>query len=268
MNGRRVHAVLAAGVANPNLVSHWRREPQLLRRQGLYPRSINLEGLWGFAGLTVKIRHNGLRADLPMTFRLLNVAGLEIEVFASYAAERASAGQQYAATAEARARDLVDFMNRWLDLERPEHSLLWDVVRHERALTQLGTSPPHPEAPDRVRATLTSQSVPRVRGHIVLHEMRCDPRAVVAALRESSPRLPLKPPGTVYFCYWRVGAAPEVRIVELDAFGFYALSFVDGVRTVSALNRVLGGGRRPTRAFLHLLDRLGVTGILAFERSR
>jgi len=272
MNARQVHAVLAAGVENPGLIARWRREPQLLRSYGIEPDTVDLDGLWKFAGLTVKVRHNAIREDLPLTFRLMSVAGLEIEIFAAYAGDRASKGARYASTAEARACDLVDFLEHWLDLERPGHSLLWDMLRHERALAQLTKSaPPSGPGAERVggpRTAPSSATLPRVRGKIILHEMRSDPRAVGAALRASAPRLPgvlLEP---AYFCYWRADAAKEISIVQLDAFGFYILSFVDGARSAADLNRELGGGKKPTRAFLQLLGELGALGILELGRPR
>ena len=78
MNARRVHAVLAAGVQNPALIEAWRRDPELLRGLGLDPAKVDLDALWKFAGLTLKVRHNGIREDLPLTFRLLHVTELAV----------------------------------------------------------------------------------------------------------------------------------------------------------------------------------------------
>src|SRR5262249_41294423 len=113
VNARRVHAVIAAGVQNPALIDAWRRDPSLLRELGLDPAEVDLDGLWKFAGLALKVRHNGIREDLPLTFRLLHVAELAVEAFASYAAER---GEGRLGDTEGRARDFVDFLEGWLDL--------------------------------------------------------------------------------------------------------------------------------------------------------
>src|SRR6266576_370375 len=115
MTARQVHAVIAAGVENPSLVACWSDEPERLRRQGIKPETIDLVALRKFAGMTVKVRHNGLRQDLPLTFRLLNITGLEIEVFSAYAAFRASDGRGYAPSTEARTRDFIAFLEAWLD---------------------------------------------------------------------------------------------------------------------------------------------------------
>jgi len=271
MTARKVHAVLAAGAYRPDLIARWQKDPQLLLNQGLEPGSIDLSALWKFAGLTVKVRHNGIRQELPMTFRLMNLAGFEIELFASYATSRASKGQPYAATPADRARDLIAFLEQWLDLGATNHSLLWDMIRHEHALATLAksvSSTPLPLATDHPgpsRGALSASSVPLVRGEIILHEMRCDPRAVESALFQRPPPLNQIPLGTRHFCYWRPATAAEIRILELDEFGFYALSFVDGVHSAAELSRQLGGSRRPTRRFLRLLSLLEETGILGFQ---
>ena len=47
--------------------------------------SINLSALWRFAGLTVKVRHNGIRNLLPMqTFRLMKLANFELDPVRTY----------------------------------------------------------------------------------------------------------------------------------------------------------------------------------------
>src|SRR5438034_121928 len=132
MTARRVHSVLAAVVEDPRLIGRWLSEPNLFSRYGLAEGSIDLQALMSFAGLTVKVRHNGLRQDLPLTFRLLNVSGLEIDVFAAYACFRA--GRGYARTTAERTHDLVAFLEVWLDNSKRDHAMLWDVVRHEHAL--------------------------------------------------------------------------------------------------------------------------------------
>jgi hypothetical protein len=274
MSARQVHAVLAAGVEDPRLIALWRDDPQALLRHGVAPEAIDLAALWKFAGLTVKVRHNGLRADLPLTFRLMNVTAVEIDLFASYASYRAARGEGYAATTEARTRDLVDFLDRWVDPSRHEHALLWDLIRHEHALAQLArmTGPPSAgadAAEERpVSRRPTGASVPRVRGNIILHEMRCDPRKLEDLLRRRSPPLDEVRLDSHRFCYWRPESASEIRILELDEFGYCALSLADGARSANELARAMGVSRGASRGFLTLLDRLGQVGILAFDAGR
>src|SRR5215470_2056585 len=268
MTASRVHAVIAAGLENPHLLARWRDEPDLLRNCGVDPNDLDLDALRKFAGLATKVRHNGLREDLPQTFRLLNVAGLEIDVFAAYASFCASEGRRYADTAEARAQDLLSFLEHWLDFDILTHALLWDVIRYELALTRLSrlaASPALPSGETMARRATRATSAPRVCGDIILHEMRCDPRAVMAALQEKSPRLTETPLGTFYFGYWRRSAAAEIHILQLDALGFYLVSLADGKRSPADISRMLCGNRRPARGFLKAFGELATIGILAFD---
>src|ERR1051325_1267801 len=131
----QVHAVIAAGLKEPGLLARWKQEPETLRECGVDPDAIDLEALWKFAGLTTKVKHNGLRADLPLTFRLLNIAGLEIEIFGAYAAFHA--GKSFGPTVQERIDELSYFLEQWLDFDKREHALLWDLIRHEAALARL-----------------------------------------------------------------------------------------------------------------------------------
>jgi hypothetical protein len=271
MKASRVHAVIAAGLEHPQLLARWRRDPEQLRLCGVDPDKVDLDALWKFAGLSAKVRHNGLRADLPLTFRLMNVAGLEIEVFAAYAAARATEGARYADTTEARAQDLLTFLERWLDLARREHALLWDIIRYELALARLSRLTVNASALASTeslnRTAPRAASVPRVRGYVVLHEMSCDPRFVGAMLQAKSPRLDEVPLGSRHFCYWRRGAAAEIHILELDELGFYLLTLADGQRTVADLSQLIVGRRRPPKGLSQALSELAAVGILAFDVS-
>jgi hypothetical protein len=268
MIASQVHAVIAAGLENPALLVRWRREPSLLRKCGVDPEAVDLDALWKFAGLTTKVRHNGLRGDLPLTFRLLNVAGLEIEVFASYASFQAREGRRYAPTSEGRSRDLATFLEHWLDLNKRDHALLWDLMRHEMALAQLRKTSPsidealHNSSPDGPRPR--PNSVPRLCGEIILHEMRSDPRVVEVVLRQKRPRLNEVSLATFYFCYWRRNAE-EFFTLELDELGFFLLSLVDGKRSLADVGYLITGRRRATRELVNAFAELATTGIVAFD---
>jgi hypothetical protein len=261
MSARQVHAVIAAGVDNPLLVARWEREPERLAAQGIDGGGVDLEALAKFAGLTVKVRHNNLRDDLPLTFRLLNVAGLEIEVFAAYAVFRAERGGRYAPTTAERTRDLIAFLGEWHDPNRREHVLLWDLIRHEDAIARLTKQAPAARTAPAQR--FTTATVPRIRGTVLLHEMQCDPRAVGAVLRTSRPALEEVPFGARNVAYWRAEEGQELHILELDDFGYCALELVDGTRTAADLSAALTGKGRVSRTFLQLLGQLGQAGILS-----
>lgn len=270
MTARRVHAVLAAGVHNPFLITQWQESPQFLLSQGIEPASLDLAALRKFAGLTVKVRHNGLRRQFPVTFRYISLAGIEIDVFASYAIFSAAKRRPYANTPTERARDLIAFLRQWLDFDRPEHAILWDLIRHEQALALLARPPSPASCPPAGGSRVRSQhqargpSVPGISGEIILHEMRCDPGVVEGLLFQRPPRLREISLGCYYQCYWRMGPGEGLQIIGLDAFGYYLLSAVDGRRSTAELSSRLGGSRRPNRAFLGALNQLAAVGILKF----
>ena len=271
MNARRVHAVLAAGVENPTLIAKWRAEPSRLSRLGVDPACFDLDALWKFAGLTIKVRHNGVRQQLPGTFRLMAVAGLEIGLFADYAAFRNASGQRYAAATTQRIHDIVEFILNWIDMAVPVHALLADIVRHEHALVCLNTPPEienHVAGKAASVTALQPSAVAEICGRIALHEMHCDPLRLAAALRQAVPPLVDIPLVTRYCCYWRGDQQPEIAVLELDEFGYYLLSLVDGCRSVADLSQALGGRRRPTRRFTRSLAQLEDLGLLMFGRGR
>jgi hypothetical protein len=273
MTARRVHAVLAAGIENPALIARWRVDPELLRGHGIEPSQVDLDALWKFAGLTIKVRHNALRQELPGAFRLMSVAGLEIELFAAYGTDRAARGAALAPTTEGRALDLMVFLEGWLDRDRPAHALLWDLIRHERALGSLGRSTIAAGSSPNLQATVppelpAASLVPRIRGALVLHEMTSDPQVLAAAVQTSAPDLAAIPRAPAHVCYWRAGASSEVAILQLDELGFFTLSLIDGVRTAAEVYRALGGGRRPSAGFLRVLGELQTLGIVALRRPR
>jgi hypothetical protein len=288
---RQVHAVLAAGVENPALIARWRAQPELLRGHGVEPGEVDLDALWKFAGLTTKVRHNGLRDDYPLTFRVMSAIGIEIDLFAAYAGERAAAGARLAPTTEQRVIDLMAFLERWLDRAQPSHALLWDAIRHERALAELAKpqlgapEPPRPRAPTSMEASpagrgaarrsteaqgarATARTVPRVHGQLVLHEMTCDPRTIVGALTTAAPRLDQIARAPTYLCYWRADATPAIAIVQLDELGYYALSLIDGRHSAAALHRALGLTGKTSAAVLRGLEQLAGLGIITLRAPR
>ena len=228
MIASRVHAIMAAGLENPELLARWKQEPELLRTYGVDPAAFDLDAIWKFAGLSAKVKHNGLRFDLPLTFRFLSLNGLEVEVFGAYAAHKARAGTRYAPTTEARIVELVNFLRGWLDFNKREHSLLWDLIRHETALAQL-----------RKRTPLVKKArVPYVVGEIVLHEMTCDPRVVGKLLRQKSFDADRVPRDLVHLCYWNHGDPEEICILEVDELSYHLLSLVDGKRSLADFKRI------------------------------
>jgi hypothetical protein len=262
MSASQVHAVIAAGLKEPGLIARWKQEPEMLRQCGVDPDAIDLEALLKFAGLTTKVRHNGLRGDIPLTFRLLNIAGLEIEVFRAYAIFHA--GKSFGPTVQERIDDLSFFLEQWLDFDKREHAILWDLIRHEVALARLRKLDVIADAGSVVQHRGRASSVPRVRGEIIVHEMHSDPRVVETLLSQKNPQLEQAPVGDFYFCYWRLNV-DNLYVLELDALGFYLLSAIDGKRSAAELSSLLGGARKLRSGLLNSLAELAGVGVIAFD---
>jgi hypothetical protein len=258
MIASRVHAIVAAGLENPELLARWKQEPESLRAYGVDPAAFDLDAIWKFAGLSAKVKHNGLRFDLPLTFRFLSLNGLEIDVFGAYAAHKARAGTRYTSTTEGRIVELVDFLREWLDFDKPEHSLLWDLIRHETALAQLRQRTPSTR---RVR-------VPHIAGAIILHEMTCDPRVLGKLLRRKTFNPDRVQRRMVHLCYWNPGDPEEICIVELDELGYHLLSLVDGKRSIADFNRLLGGKSRISKKLMDAFTELASVGVISLGDCR
>jgi hypothetical protein len=292
MSLARVHAVLAAGVEHPRLLEHWRETPNDLRALGIEPDTLDLDALGKFAGLSVKVRHNPLRALLPLSFRLMSVAALEIAVFSAYAAQRSRRGLGYAPTMPERAHDLLDFIGEWHDPNDHIQSLLWDAMRYEYALAQLGpwfveasvedaasdrvpedSAPKHCASKQRAskhRAAKHEASkhqaskhrdAPSLRGESVLLELQSNPNDVARVLHASTPDLTQIDQDSVCLCVWRAPESSNVAVLALDEFGLALLAEIDGVRTPQALARRLGGGRGAAAAVREALRSLAEIGI-------
>ncbi|AJY39518.1 hypothetical protein I6G56_29400 [Burkholderia humptydooensis] len=270
MNARQIHALIAASASNPQLIARWRQRPDLLRTAGIEPDQLDLRVLENFVGLSLKVRHNGLRGDFPLSFRLLSVTGLEIEVFAAYASNCAQSGHAFAATPRERARDLIAFLDRWLDPAQRNHALLWDILRHEYALSCLRqeSAAPLPAAGlvIRYRARATGGSIPMLNGAVAQHVMHCDPERLAAVLRRKVPALDTVPAADTYCCYWRSAETGEIRFLRVDALGYFAIEAIDGRRSAADICDRLLGDRRLLPQFLRSLDQLAGIGLVRFER--
>lgn len=255
MTDSRIHAVMAAALQNPELISRWEEHPSQLREFGIEPDTVDLSGLRKFSGLTLKVRHNALRADFPCTFRLMSVADMDIELFAAYAVHLSVRGESVAGTDARRAEMLLKFLGEWLNRRQPIRQLLWDVIRHEYSIMYLRDAPaPIVHRPD---------AAPRICGDLLLHDMRCDPREAQFTLRQPEPDLEGIDTSERFFGYWRADAASATSIVELDEFAYYTLSCADG-RSIEDMSLLLTGKRHPTRTFMRTLDQLRDAGLLDY----
>lgn len=270
MSLARVHAVMAAGVDQPQLLERWMADAAQLRAFGVTPEGFDLQALAKFAGLGVKVRHNPLRPMFPLGFRLMSVAAIEIDLFSAYALQRSREGHGFAVDMTQRARDLVAFVGGWHDPSIRAHALLWDALRYELAVAQLRVPQPATVAPSR------ALRAPRIRGDIELHELQSDPRVLADVLHASTPDLEDVPLQPQTFCFWRAvdddsifdESIGETSVIAIDALGQHMLSRIDGRRSAAALARELGGGRDAERAVAIGLDSLAAIGIVALPLRR
>lgn len=268
MSLARVQAVMAAGIEQPRLLVRWRAQPERLRALGVDPAEIDLDVLAKFSGLGVKVRHNPLRAHYPLSFRLMSATAMEIAMFAAYAEFRSTRRLPWATTMPDRARDLLDFLDGWLDDDDPVHARLRDALRYEDAIARLG---PWHVATDDAGHVVDLPDVPRLCGTLQLHEFGCDPRVLADALHASVPDLDRVPDEPHALCFWRAPDADDVTVLDLDALGFHLLARTDGRRSVPALVRSLGGGRGATaavRAALATLADFGIVQLPAMSEAR
>jgi hypothetical protein len=267
MTAQLVHSVMAAGLADPNLLATWRREPALLRHYGIEPDELDLDALWRFAGLSSKVRHNPLRSELPFAFRLMAVTDLELELFANYASFRAARGP-VGASLRAKLDGLLEFLGEWLDMRRREHLLLWDLVRHEAAqveLSRIAADARSPVALELLPAPSAS-SVAHCCGSLILREFQSNPRHTVWLLRERQPNLAQAVLEPQYLGYWWNSDAAQTEILELDAAGAHLLSLIDGKRSVRQLQSSVGA-RGQQRRVLNALNDLAGAGLICFAAA-
>lgn len=267
MSARALHAVVAAGLRDPRLLGGWAADPAALGAYGSEAAGIDLAGLSGFAGLTAKVRHNGLRDDFPLTFRLLAAAGLEARLFTDYLFACAREGRAFAPAPARRGAELADFILAWADPRSAAGALLIDVVRHERALARLRCGGPgggEAKAVPRDRP-LRLADVPVLAGEIELLELGHDPDAIAAELCRAEPALGAVAPSPALLGYRR---APDgtTGLLRLDAFSFAFLGLVDGEASIGSIAAALGLPPAPPVAAA--AGQLAEAGLIALRGTR
>lgn len=264
MTSARTQAALAAALANPQLVEAWQAGTA---RRFAAISGVDLDTLRRFGGLSYKVRHNGLRRGMPVSFRLLRLLGIELDLFAAYAAARARDGTTLATGDRLRRRDLVAFVGGWRMPGVAAHDRVWDIVRHESALADLEDEPGD-AASARPERPLTSDSRLAVVGRLIRHDITYDPDTIAAATAatDALALLDALPPAPSSLGYWQ--SAPQARIacLRLDAFSASVLDSIDGVRTLDAISRILLGCTA-SPVFLAMAGELVALGIVADVRG-
>lgn len=272
MDARRVHSVMAAGLSDPDRLSRWRRRPDVLQemRVGLETAQAEsfVNGLWKFAGMGEKIRYTNCRNDLPLTFRLLAHAGLEIQVFANLTGPAAALRLQGKKSSLDKIATLVAFLREWHDPSNRDHALLWDLIRHEAAIAELTYAAPLQQTflPEEKADAVSAGSSAHTRGLLRLHRMRFDPRRITAELRKQTPNMGLVEGSPVCLGYW-LNPDRRILLLDVDDLVFDLLALVDGSRSIQEMTEYLAncGASVPTDVVLRAFAELQDAGVIAFE---
>jgi len=259
---RLVHAVLAGGVTHPHLIEQWKSPDGLT-----YPmletvvRGLDLDALRKFAGLNAKVRHSAVRTRLPFSFRLMSITGLEIDVFSAYACECSRAARPFAASVEQRAKDLIEFLRGWLDHRRSTHLMLWDLIRHEQAISTL-SSPTDLRAEPESSARIGASTLVTLVGAVELVSTKYDPLQLIAALQEREPNIRPLRRSELLRCYWCRSDEGEIAMLSVDAATFHIVSELRGTVRVSDVAWRVCGGRRPGKSLLAAISQLHRLGLV------
>ncbi|MGH9228112.1 MAG: RiPP maturation protein ApyI [Acidimicrobiales bacterium] len=253
MTAPLVHSVIAAGLSDPYRLRNWMTEPAALERYGVDPSSLDLDALADFAGLSEKVRHNQCRQHLELSFRLMRLTGVEVQLFRDYAPRSRARRRQGLISVPDRLDGLAQFVEEWAAGGGPVRTLLRDVLGHEYVIAVLRRSevaPPAPTGPARV---------PVHHGRIVVRRSTCDPSQVASVLRAREPDLAAIERGVRTFVYQKAPGS-DVRILEVEDGVAELLLAVDGRSSVEDLAGRLFGGALvdPLRSTLEQLADLGV----------
>jgi hypothetical protein len=261
-----VHAALAAALSDPDLLENWRRDPLALREVRIDERQIDLDQVRNFIGLVTKVRHNDLRAALPVTFKLIDKAGLSITLFADYAVKAAALRTQGKPTQAQKIAALAEYLSGWLDRDKPAHCLAWDIFRHEYSVLLLRQA----QRPVRAQADavkVRSGTVPRRDALMFHHEMTCRPAEVEAAFRARNYDLAQIPRQRSLYAYFTDQQDGRIRISEIDEATFVILDLADGTRSVGAIAALLreAGVAVQTRQLGKMVQQLVSSGMLVAD---
>jgi hypothetical protein len=269
---------MAAGLAQPALIERWLDNPEDLRialaaevsDTQVVDVELFLTRLRQLAGLITKVRHNPVRAALPLTFRALDASGLESDLFAAYAARFTASVRDGERTRATRQAAFVEFALEWLDAANPLHSLVRDVICHELTVaTLLGKDDETRVSPPGVTAELAPATTPELRGDQVIVEMSSLPDEVSGRLALEARDLSEITRGQFTFVYWRPPEERSVRVIEIDPFATFLLDTINGEVSVRGItDGLIGQGVAVTvDVVLSALARLAERGLVQCRTS-
>jgi hypothetical protein len=237
---RHIHAVLAAAVDDPNLLEELHREAKSSTTKAKAV-ALDFDRVRLFAGLAVKVRQNDLRLSLPLTFRLLDLFKISIEFFASYAKEAASLRKANKKSRSDKIQSFFEFLDRWLNREDPDHALVWDIIRYERALIDLreAAAVVRGELDDAARKRVTAKSVPIRRKQTIHHDMSCNPLELGRVLRSRTGDSSAIQRGEFHYVYRWDNLRACVSIDEIDELGYVLFDCANGRHSVARIAALL-----------------------------
>lgn len=259
-----VQSVMAAALADPHRLEEWIEEPRLLERYGMDAAAMDLSALADFAGLSEKVRHNQCREHLELTFRLLRLSGMEVELFRSYAPRSRQRRRQGLTTVADRLDGLAAFVEAWAQQGDAGRTLVRDVLWHEYVIAVLRDSGAAATADGLDPAA--SHAVPVHDGRLAVRRTTCSPFQVTEVLRAREPDLAAIERGTWTFVYHRAPPGP-VRVMEVEDGVAELLLAVDGRSSVEEIARRLFGSDELTGSLRSTFDEFARLGLLAWCRS-
>lgn len=262
LSARVAHSAMATCVADPERLAREAAMPPAQRTRAL--RELDLDSLADFMGLTEKVRHNQVRGDLQMTFRLLRITGLEIRLFRDYAPSSLRRRAHGLTSPAQRLDGLVEFTQTWAGAD-PQRCLVRDVLRYEHTVAAFRRDTSIED--DRGPAALRPDSVPVPHGRIVTVEASCQPVAAVEVLRAQEPDLGLVERRRYDLVYHR-SPSGRFRVIEVEPGTPALLDAVDGRSTVRRLTERLVGDDGYVGAVCAAYQSLTDLGLLTVEGAR
>lgn len=250
------HSVLAAALADADRLAAWRADPGRLGEYGIEPSAMDLDGLADFAGLAERVRHTQCRRPLQMTFRLLWVAKLEVELFRDYtpvSLRRRRAGLN---TTADRIAGLAEFVAEWAEGD-PTRGLVRETLDHEHILARLRNAEVPVPPPGASASRPDEPAVPLPNGRLIVRTSSCNPWQVADVLKASKPDLGSIERGSWTLIYRR-GFDGSLTVSEVDRGLGALVGMVTGDADVAEL---AGRLRVPQDLLSAMLDRLTGLGI-------
>jgi hypothetical protein len=261
-----VHSVVATALTRPGVLND--REGDLAGRLQAGSKAIGLDlaSVNDFAGLAEKVRHNQIRYELELTFRLLRLFELEIALFRDYLPTSLARRQRGLTKPADRVIGLAEFAPEWAG-DDEHRCVVRDVLIHECILAafrgdierlggDMGNAPDSEDGCGHAIAA-TPNSVPAFRGSVVVRSMICDPDQVADVLRDREPDLTLIRRESRTAVYQR-SSSLGVRVLSTDMGVGELITAVDGRADVRAIAQrlMVPDPQLPmlTRAYTQLRD--------------